>query len=186
VRGSPLDGPTPWTDSIRPTRRCSRCWGRNHVAPGSDSQLMQRPRLLGVVQSPRARRIVAAVVLTVASFAIIGVVLLAATPIGCGPARAIGFKTIGGQCGRPVANHSPTPTPSLSSPSAAESPTPIESPSPFPRIQPPDTGPVTGSDPPFFPPAPRPAPPATPAPTPPCGLPLDAGPRGGAGCPGLT
>lgn len=112
-------------------------------------RLSSAPNWSTLMQSIRSSRLVAAALVTVLTLVLIGVVLLATTPIGCGPANAIGLKTITSRCAKPLASASPSPT---SSPSPSSSPTAVFSPSPFPtNAVPPDSGPATGAYPPFHP-----------------------------------
>jgi hypothetical protein len=153
---------------------------------------MQRSGLFDWMRSVRSRRVIAGAVVTVVTVAIIGVVLLATTPIGCGPAKAIGVKSIAGQCGRPVAALTPgiqSPSPlstavvSLSPTASFPSPTPLPdfSPSPVPSGTVPDTGPATGAYPPFIPSATSPGGVAIPGVNLICRLPVFAGPPGSGG-----
>src|SRR4029077_15073008 len=124
---------------------------------------------LAWMQSLRSRQIAAAVLVTILTFVVIGVVLLAATPVGCDPANARGIKTISSRCSKQLAAlPSPSATPfQLPSPTGARagptpspspSPTPVFSPSPPPTgAVPPDTGPATLSYPPFYPPSSSPS-----------------------------
>jgi hypothetical protein len=108
---------------------------------------MRGPGLTGWFQAIGTRRGVAAALVTVLTFAVIGVVLVAATPIGCGPARAVGFKTIA-TCGRSVAAHSPAPSPFLSpSPLPTETFAASPEPSPSPSATPSGGEPVNPADP---------------------------------------
>src|ERR1700682_912446 len=112
-----------------------------------------------------SKKVVAAVALTALTIAVIGVVLLTLTPIGCGPGNAIGMKSI--------TTRRPTPVPAMPSPFSSPSPSanpgytytpppysppasePYVQPSPTPRPTgtpiPPDSGPASNAYPPFFP-----------------------------------
>src|SRR5207247_1903846 len=84
-------------------------------------------------------------------------ILIAATPLGCGPANVFGLKSISSKCYRPLAVASPSPLATQSassSPSPSPSPTPVSSPSPLPSATTPDTAPATAAYPPFYPGAP--------------------------------
>jgi hypothetical protein len=79
----------------------------------------------------RLQRIVAAVSVTALTLAIIGVVLVASTPLGCGPAKALHLKLSPSRCAN-VASINPSPSPfpnGIPSPS----PFPAQSASPFPE-----------------------------------------------------
>jgi len=114
-------------------------------------------QLIEWVRSARSRQVVAAVLVTATTAALIGIVLVAATPLGCGPANALGLKSISTRCGPRTAAASPgTPSPSplatfSTSASPSPSPTAVFSPSPLPSNLPPDTGPASGAYPPFYP-----------------------------------
>ena len=84
----------------------------------------------------RSRQVVASVLVTLVTAAVIGVVLVAITPIGCGPAHALGLKSITNRCLKsgPVANRT-TPSPTGSyyvTPGATSSPyyPPVSAPQP--------------------------------------------------------
>jgi hypothetical protein len=95
------------------------------------------------------------------TLALVGGTLVATTSVGCGPAQKLGLKGVLAHCKKtdPVAQVVPTPsaTPAPSAtPSAQATPTPTPTPSapssPVP-VTTPDSGPVSGSFPPFQPPA---------------------------------
>jgi hypothetical protein len=143
------------------------------------------------LRSARSRQWVAAGLVTAVTAVLIGVVLVAATPLGCGPANTFGLKTISTRCARPLAALSPgTPSPSPSAtasqaasptPSPSSSQSPVFSPSPFPSSAPPDTGPATSAYPPFYPAATGSGGVAIPALRLNCRLPVYAGPPGSGG-----
>ena len=72
-----------------------------------------------MILGTRLQRIVAAVTVTVVTVAVIGIVLLATTPLGCGPAKAMHLRISSTHCVT-VAESLPTPTPFF----AADSPSP--------------------------------------------------------------
>ncbi len=116
---------------------------------------MAAHRFLAVLMTPPSRQVVAGVLVSVVTLAVIGVVLVAMTPVGCGPANAMGIKSIANRCKtQPVAAlRSPTPSPFVS---PAASPPPYTPPSSAPYNPP--------ASPPFYPPASAPYyPPSTPA-----------------------
>jgi hypothetical protein len=96
-------------------------------------------------------KLVAAVALTVLTIAVIGVVLLTLTPIGCGPSNALGMKSNSNRCAKPVAAQSPYPSakpgqsPQYSSPGITPYSPPASSP-----YNPPYSPPASG---PYYPPA---------------------------------
>jgi hypothetical protein len=108
-----------------------------------------------MLMAPRSRQILAGVLVSVVTLAVIGVVLVAMTPVGCGPANAMGIKSIANRCKtQPVAAlRSPTPSPFVF-------PTPIP-----PPYTPPASAPYNPpASPPYYPPASAPFyPPSTPA-----------------------
>jgi hypothetical protein len=144
------------------------------------------------IRSLRTRQGVAAVLITAITLALIGVVLVAATPVGCGPANALGLKTVASRCARQASNLSPappsptinptqqpSPSPALS-PSASPSTTPDATPSSLPtNTQPPDGQPASGAYPPFYPAASVGT--GTPAYSLNCRLPIYAGQAGSGG-----
>src|SRR5260221_12961317 len=141
----------------------------------------------------RTRQVVAVAVVTVLTLAIIGGILITSTSLGCGPAKALGLKTIGSGCNLQVASRTPgLPSPSSQSsvnPSFAASPSPsisaspvqLPSPSPLPTATVPDTGPASGAYPPFYPATTGSNGIAVPAKSLNCRLPVFAGPPGSGG-----
>jgi hypothetical protein len=146
------------------------------------------------VQSLRSRKVLASVVLGVLTLAVIGVVLVTMTPVGCGPSKALGLKTLSNRCATLLAAASPTPTefpsakpgapPPYSPPASAPYSPPASAPY-FPPASgpiPPNGGPASGAYPPFF--APSSGPSGTdfvPALSLNCRLPVYAGPPGSGG-----
>jgi hypothetical protein len=144
--------------------------------------------MIGRLQALRARPVVAAILVTVLSLAIIGGVLLTTTSLGCGPAQKLGLKGILSHCkvsGSTVAtitSPSPFPSPYSPPPSAPYSPpasAPYSPPASGP-VPPDNGGPASGSYPPFNPPASsggqnNPSFPLN------CRLPVYAGPPGSGG-----
>ena len=131
------------------------------------------------LRTARSRQVIAAVLVTAVTAILIGVILIAATPLGCGPANVFGLKSISSKCYRPLAVASPSPLATQSassSPSPSPSPTPVSSPSPLPSATTPDTGPATAAYPPFYPGATGSNGVITPARTLNCRLPVFAGP----------
>jgi hypothetical protein len=140
----------------------------------------------------RSRQVVAGVVVTVVTLAVIGVVLVAMTPVGCGPANAMGLKSITDRCVKtqPVAIRT-SPSPSFRFPS----------PSPLPYTPPASAPYYPPASQPYYPPASSPYNPASSPPYPPfyppasgvgggpvippiqlaCTLPIYAGPPGSGG-----
>lgn len=115
------------------------------------------PLVVALMQSRGSRLVVATGLVTAMTLVVVGVVLVAATPIGCGPATALGLKTISGRCGEPVSTRTFKPTPSPApgaSPAPSQSPTPSAVPtsSPAASAMPPDNGPASSAYPPYFPP----------------------------------
>src|ERR1700687_3295997 len=118
-------------------------------------------RIMPAIQS---RKVIAAVALTAVTVAVIGVVLLTLTPIGCGPTNALGMKSTGNRCAKPLAAVSAVPSanpgqsPQYSSPGITPYSPPASAPynppysppasGPFP----PDNGPASAAYPPFYPP----------------------------------
>lgn len=78
----------------------------------------------------RFQRILAAASVTVLTVAVIGVVLVASTPLGCGPAKAMHIKLSATRCANVASISSPSPFPTV-----ASSPTtfPAPAPTPFPE-----------------------------------------------------
>ena len=84
-------------------------------------------KLTAILKSPQFQRITSAVVVTAVTLALVGIAVLATTPLGCGPANAMHVKFQAARC-ETVA--------SLQSPSASNFPTPTPRPtssSPFPE-----------------------------------------------------
>ncbi len=107
-----------------------------------------------MLSTPRSRQVIAGVLVSVVTLAVIGVVLMAMTPVGCGPANAMGIKSIANRCKTQAvaALRSPSPSPfGIPTPN----PPPYTPPS-SPPYNPPET-------PPYYPPASAPYyPPSTP------------------------
>src|SRR5229473_1289753 len=59
---------------------------------------MAAHRFVAVLTTPRSRQVIAGVLVSVVTLAVIGVVLVAMTPVGCGPANAMGIKSIANRC----------------------------------------------------------------------------------------
>src|SRR5713226_8884090 len=109
----------------------------------------------------RSRQVVASVLVTLVTAAVIGVVLVAITPIGCGPANALGLKSITNRCLKwgPFATR-PSPTQSYYvTPGATSSPyyPPVSAPNP-----PNDPGASSAPTPPYDPSASASSPPYPP------------------------
>jgi hypothetical protein len=138
-------------------------------------------RLASFMRSLRSRQYLAAGLVSVLTLAVIGVVLVATTSVGCGPAKALGLKSIAARCSASVALASPTPSLSqVASPSASQFPTPSASPSPTGAVVP-DSGPATAAYPPFVPAATGAGGTAIPGVSFNCRLPVYAGPSGSGG-----
>src|SRR6266851_3020488 len=92
-----------------------------------------------MILGSQVQRIVAAASVTVLTLAVIGVVLVASTPLGCGPARALHIKLSPTRCANvasTIPNSSPSPkgVPSLSPfPQATANPNPEPASNPFPE-----------------------------------------------------
>ncbi len=88
----------------------------------------------------RFQRIVAAASVTVLTLAVIGVVLVASTPLGCGPAKALHIKLSPTRCANvasTIPNSSPSPTLSpFPAPTANPNPEPASNPFPEPASNP--------------------------------------------------
>lgn len=140
-----------------------------------------------MTQILRSRQVAAGVVISLVTVAVIGLLLVAYTPVGCGPAKALGLKSVSKHCidAQTVAAR-PSPTPS---------PSPLFLPPPYvPPASPPDNPPASqpyppfnpGSSassppfPPFYPPSSGPGP-VTPPLTLSCRLPVYVGPPGSGG-----
>lgn len=128
---------------------------------------------------------------TALTLAVIGVVLVAMTPIGCGPANALKIKSISNRCvswqtGGVVTTPTPTPT-TFFGPTATptfEPYTPPASPPYTPPASgpfPPDSGPASGAYPPFIPPASGSGGSTVPGLALNCRLPVYVGPPGSGG-----
>src|ERR1700680_1526026 len=86
----------------------------------------------------RSRQVAAGVVVSLVTLAVVGLLLVAYTPVGCGPANALGLKSVSKHCiNAQTVAAKPTPTPS-----------PFFVPTP---IQAPDVPPVSQPYPPFNP-----------------------------------
>jgi hypothetical protein len=118
------------------------------------------------MRSLRSKKVIAAVALTALTIAVIGVVLLTLTPIGCEPGNAIGLKSTSNRCpplvaAKPSPFYSPYPSakpgwqpnPPPYSPPASEPYNPPTPPPPRPTGTPipPENGPASAAYPPFFP-----------------------------------
>lgn len=115
------------------------------------------------MQAPRSTQVVASVVIIGVTAVVIAVSLAATTPIGCGPANALGLKSLSKHClatqtGFVYATPSPSPYlgkgGKLYDPNATPppySPPPVPSPTPAPVI-PPNLSPSGQAYPPYFPP----------------------------------
>lgn len=143
-----------------------------------------------MLRASRSRQVVAGVVVTVVTVAVIGVVLVAMTPVGCGPANAMGLKSIASRCkSQPVAALRspspsplgyPTPSPIPYSPPASPPYYPPVSPPYYPPVSPPYYPPTSPSYPPFYPPTSGSGPVIPPIQLS-CTLPVYAGPPGSGG-----
>jgi len=107
-----------------------------------------------VLSTPRSRQVIAGVLVSVVTLAVIGVVLMAMTPVGCGPANAMGIKSIANRCKTQAVAALRSPSPS---------PFGIPTPNP-PPYTPPSSPPYNPPEsPPYYPPASAPYyPPSTP------------------------
>src|SRR6266851_4338725 len=122
---------------------------------------MAAHRFVAVLTTPRSRQVIAGVLVSVVTLAVIGVVLVAMTPVGCGPANAMGIKSIANRCKTQAvaALRSPTPSPfAFPTPSPlAYTPPPPYNPPASPPYYPPASAPyypgATPAYPPFYPPA---------------------------------
>ena len=139
-----------------------------------------------MMQTLRSRQLIAGVVVSVVTVAVIGVVLVATTSIGCGPANALALKSISKHClnaQTAAATRTPSPSPLFI-------PAPIPQPYNPPASQPynpPSSGPYPPNGnqssppfPPFYPPSSGPGPVIAPF-TLNCRLPVYAGPPGSGG-----
>lgn len=150
-----------------------------------------------MMQSQRSRQILAGVVVSVVTLALIGTVLVAMTPVGCGPANKLGLKAITNRCVKSQASaaRTPGPTPSTTAnPTGSFVPTPNQPPASQPNNPPasqpfnppasgpfpPDGGPSSGAYPPFTPPASSSGP-SSPTLALSCRLPVYVGPPGSGG-----
>lgn len=122
--------------------------------------------------------------LTALTVAVIGVVVVTLTPMGCGPTHALGMKAKGDRCANRAAAESPFPSakpgyvpPPYSPPAYSPPPSP---PPPTSSPSPPDSGPNSGAYPPYFPPS-SPGGVFTPALSLSCRLPVYAGGSGSGG-----
>ncbi len=107
-----------------------------------------------MLTTPRSRQVIAGVLVSVVTLAVIGVVLVAMTPVGCGPANAMGIKSIANRCKTQAVAALRSPSPS---------PFGIPTPNPLPYT-PPSSAPYNPpGSPPYYPPASAPYyPPSTP------------------------
>lgn len=141
------------------------------------------------MQNLRSKQVIAGVLITVLTAGVVGVLLVTMTPIGCGPANALGLKNISSRCVKPasalvVRTPSPSPYPS----STFSAPTPLPSPSvaapytpPASPPMPPVVGPATAAYPPFYGPSTGSGGSFIPARSINCRLPVYAGPPGSGG-----
>src|SRR6266851_290347 len=115
---------------------------------------MAAHRFVAVLTTPRSRQVIAGVLVSVVTLAVIGVVLVAMTPVGCGPANAMGIKSIANRCKTQAVAALRSPSPS---------PFGIPTPTPLPYT-PPSSAPYNPpGSPPYYPPASAPYyPPSTP------------------------
>src|SRR6266436_8332361 len=116
---------------------------------------MAAHRFLAVLSTPRSRQVIAGVLVSVVTLAVIGVVLMAMTPVGCGPANAMGIKSIANRCKTQAvaALRSPSPSP-FGIPTPNPPPyTPPSSPPYNPPESPPYYPPSTPPYAPFYPPS---------------------------------
>src|SRR5260370_34806973 len=96
---------------------------------------------VAVLTDARSRQVIAGVLVSVVTLAVIGVVLVAMTPVGGGPANAMGIKPITNRCKTQAvaAPRSPTPSPfafPTPSPLAYTPPPPYNPPGPPPSYPP--------------------------------------------------
>ena len=96
----------------------------------------------------RSRQVAAGVVVSLVTLAVVGLLLVAYTPVGCGPAKALGLKSVSKRCivTQTVAGR-PTPSPS---PESILTPSPASPPY------------VPPASPPYYPPVSQPYPPFNP------------------------
>jgi hypothetical protein len=145
-----------------------------------------------MLRTPRSRQVIAGILVSVVTLAVIGVVLVAMTPVGCGPANAMGIKSIANRCKtQPVAAlRSPSPSPFVFPTPSPLPYTPPASPPYYPPASqpyyPPASGPYNPGSSPAFPPFYPPASGAGGGPVIPpiqlsCTLPVYAGPPGSGG-----
>ncbi len=78
-----------------------------------------------MILGTRLQRVVAAVSVTALTVAVIGLMLLSSTPLGCGPAKALHIKLASNRCTNVAST--------ISNPSPSPFPTGIPTPSPFPQ-----------------------------------------------------
>jgi hypothetical protein len=143
-----------------------------------------------MLMAPRSRQIVAGVLVSMVTLAVIGVVLVAMTPVGCGPANAMHIKSIANRCKtQPVAALRspspspfvfPTPSPLPYTPPASPPYNPPASEPYYPPASSPYNPPGSPSYPPFYPPASGGSPVIPPIQLT-CTLPVYAGPSGSGG-----
>ena len=66
------------------------------------------------MQNLRSKQVIAGVLITVLTAGVVGVLLVTMTPIGCGPANALGLKNISSRCVKPASAlvvRTPSPSP---------------------------------------------------------------------------
>src|SRR5713226_8707426 len=91
----------------------------------------------------RLQRVVSAAVLTAVTVAVIGVVVLATTPLGCGPAKSLHINLGSAHC-LTVASRNTIPTPSpLFAPTGQPGQIPTENPNPQPATSYPQPQPAS-------------------------------------------
>lgn len=132
-----------------------------------------------MIQILRSRQVIAGALITVVTVTVIGVVLVAMTPIGCRPANAIGLKAVSNRCAKLTAAK-PTPSPGptqVTFPTASEQPSAPATPS----ATPPDISPATPAFPPFSVPVSGSGGLAIPGRALSCRLPVYVGPPGSGG-----
>ena len=144
--------------------------------------------LIGSIQFSFRNRPVLAVAVTLLSLVVVASAITMTTPLRCGPAKALGLKSIASSCitvGSLAQRPSPTPTPFYPPPASGPIP-PYSNPysppdyNPASGAYPPVGYPASGAYPPFYPPV---SPGFGGAPRPPldCRLPVYAGPPGSGG-----
>jgi hypothetical protein len=96
----------------------------------------------------RSRQVAAGVVVSLVTLTVVGLLLVAYTPVGCGPAKALGLKSVSKHC--------------IVTQTVAARPTPSPSPLFFPPPSPESSPYVPPASPPYNPPASQPYPPFNP------------------------